>query len=117
GDVATVDRHGWLTIVGRMKDVIIRGGENVSAADVEATLESHPAVRHAAAVGVPDERLGERVCAFVVSDDPFDVADALTWFEKCGVAKFKTPELVVRVDELPTLAAGKVDRAALRERA
>jgi cyclohexanecarboxylate-CoA ligase len=117
GDLATVDRQGWLTVVGRMKDVIIRGGENISAAEVEAVLESHPAIRHAAAVGVPDQRLGERVCAFVASDEQFDVADALTWFEKCGIAKFKTPEVVVRVDDLPTLAAGKIDRAALRERA
>jgi cyclohexanecarboxylate-CoA ligase len=115
GDLASVDRRGWLTIVGRMKDVIIRAGENIAAAEVEAILESHPAIRHAAAVGVPDERLGERVCAFVVSDAEFGVDDARAWFEKSGVARFKTPERVVRVEDLPVLAAGKVDRAALRQ--
>ena len=61
GDLATVDDDGWLTIVGRIKDVIIRGGENISAAEVEGVLEAHPAVRQAVAVGYPDERLGERV--------------------------------------------------------
>jgi len=117
GDLATVDRDGWLTIVGRMKDIIIRGGENIAAAEVEGVLESHPAVRQAVAVGYPDDRLGERVCAFVVSDRDLTVDDARAWFETRGVARFKTPERVVRVDELPVLAAGKVDRAALRDRA
>ena len=117
GDLATLDRGGWLTIVGRMKDVIIRAGENIAAAEVEAILESHPGVRQAVAVGVPDERLGERVCVFVVTNHDFGVADAAAWFEKSGVARFKTPERVVRVEQLPLLAAGKVDRAALRERA
>ena len=117
GDLGTVDGAGWLTIVGRMKDVIIRGGENISAAEVEALLESHPAIRHAVAVGMPDARLGERVCAFVVADIDFDVADARTWFEQAGAAKFKTPEHVERVAQLPLLAAGKVDRATLRAHA
>ncbi len=117
GDLATLDRAGWLTVVGRMKDVIIRGGENIAAAEVESILEAHPSVRHAVAVGVPDARLGERVCAFVVADREFDVDDARSWFENAGVAKFKTPERVERVEELPVLAAGKVDRAALRARA
>ena len=75
GDLATVDADGWLTIVGRMKDVIIRGGENIAAAEVEGVLEAHPAVREAVAVGYPDDRLGERVCVFVVSDGPFDLED------------------------------------------
>ncbi len=100
-----------------MKDIIIRGGENIAAAEVEGVLESHPAVRQAVAVGYPDDRLGERVCAFVVSDRDITVDDARAWFETRGVARFKTPERVVRVDELPVLAAGKVDRAALRDRA
>jgi len=116
-DVATVDADGWLTIVGRIKDVIIRGGENIAAAEVEGVLEAHPIVRQAVAVGYPDERLGERVCAFVVTSGPFDLDACRAWFEQQGVARFKTPERVVRVDELPLLAAGKPDRAALRDRA
>jgi acyl-CoA synthetase (AMP-forming)/AMP-acid ligase II len=113
GDLATVDADGWLTIVGRMKDVIIRAGENIAAAEVEEILEAHPDVRQAAVVGEPDARLGERVCAFVVASAPFDLAECRVWFEKQGVAVFKTPERVVQLDELPLLAAGKADRAAL----
>ena len=117
GDLATVDADGWLTIVGRIKDVIIRGGENISSAQVEGVLEAHPLVRQAVAVGYPDARLGERVCAFVVASGPFDVDACRAWFEAQGIARFKTPERIVRVDELPLLAAGKADRAALRDRA
>jgi acyl-CoA synthetase (AMP-forming)/AMP-acid ligase II len=114
GDLATVDEDGWLTIVGRMKDVIIRGGENIAAAEVEGILEAHPDVRQAAVISEPDARLGERVCAFVVASAPFDVAACRAWFEKQGVAVFKTPERVVQLDELPLMAAGKADRAALK---
>ena len=117
GDLATVDRHGWLTIVGRKKDVIIRGGENIAAAEVEDALVAHPAIREAVAVGYPDAQLGERVCVFVISDAPFDLAACRAWFAERGIARFKTPERVVRVDALPVLAAGKVDRAALKDRA
>lgn len=114
GDLATVNGDGWLTIVGRIKDVIIRGGENIAAAEVEGILEGHPDVRQAAVVGEPDARLGERVCAFVVASGPFDLAACRAWFEAQGVAVFKTPERVVQLDELPVMAAGKPDRAALQ---
>jgi cyclohexanecarboxylate-CoA ligase len=117
GDLATVDADGWLTIVGRIKDIIIRGGENIAAAEVERILEAHPDVRHAVAVGYPDDRLGERVCAFVVASRPFDLDACRRWFEARGVARFKTPERVVQLDELPVLAAGKPDRAGLQRRA
>jgi cyclohexanecarboxylate-CoA ligase len=117
GDLATLSPDGWLTIVGRIKDVIIRAGENISAAEVESVLEAHPDVRQAVAVGYPDDRLGERVCAFVVAPASFDLDACRAWFEARGVARFKTPERVVVVAELPLLAAGKPDRAALRERA
>jgi acyl-CoA synthetase (AMP-forming)/AMP-acid ligase II len=117
GDLGTIDDDGWLTIVGRIKDIIIRGGENIAAAEVEGVLEAHPSVRQAVAVGYPDDALGERVCAFVVSDRPFGVEEAGRWFAERGVARYKTPERVVRLDTLPALAAGKPDRAALRDRA
>jgi acyl-CoA synthetase (AMP-forming)/AMP-acid ligase II len=116
GDLATVDADGWLTIVGRIKDVIIRGGENIGAAEVEGILEAHPDVRQAVVVGEPDARLGERVCAFVVASAPFDLAACRAWFERQGAAVFKTPERVVQLDELPLMAAGKPDRAALKKR-
>ena len=74
GDLATVDAQGWLRIVGRLKEVIIRGGENISASEVEAALEAHPAVRQAVVVGYPDPLMGERVAAYVVTTEPFDLA-------------------------------------------
>jgi cyclohexanecarboxylate-CoA ligase len=117
GDLATVDAEGWLRIVGRLKDVIIRGGENISASEVEAALEAHPDVRHAVAVGYPDPLMGERVAAFVESIAPFDVEDCRRWFTSRGIATFKTPERVVRLERLPLLGSGKADRAELRRMA
>jgi len=116
GDLASID-DGWLTVVGRVKDVIIRGGENIAAAEVESVLEAHPAVRQAVAVGRPDARLGERVVAFVVTSAPFDLTECRTWFAARGVTKFKWPEEIVLLDALPLMAAGKPDRAALAARA
>src|SRR5579872_3210925 len=114
GDLGTVDEAGWLCVVGRLSDVIIRAGENISASEVEAALEAHPAVRHAVAVGYPDAQVGERVAAFVEATDPFDLDACRSWFAERGVTRFKTPELVVRVEAIPVLATGKADRAALR---
>ncbi len=113
GDRATID-DGWITITGRLNDVIIRGGENVSVAAVEATLEAHPSVRHAVVVGEPDHRLGERVVAVVDAEDTFDLADCQRWFAEQGATKFTWPERVVVVDQIPTLPAGKPDREAVR---
>ncbi|MFZ4585842.1 MAG: class I adenylate-forming enzyme family protein [Acidimicrobiia bacterium] len=117
GDLATINANGWLNVVGRIKDVIIRGGENIAASEVEHHLEAHPLIRHAAAVGYPDELMGERVCAFVETDATISLHDVQAWFAELGVAKFKVPERLVVTNALPTLAAGKIDRAALRERA
>jgi len=117
GDLGSVDDAGWLVVTGRLSDIIIRAGENISASEVEAVLEAHRSVRHAVVVGVPDTALGERVAAFVETSGPFDLAACRGWFTERGVTRFKTPEFVVRVDALPVLAAGKPDRAALRARA
>ena len=113
GDLATLD-DGWLRIVGRIKDLIIRGGENIAAAEVEAVLERHPAVSQAVAVGYPDRLMGERVCAFVVATGAFDLDACRAWFAEQGVTPFKTPERIEIVDVLPLLATGKPDRVALR---
>jgi cyclohexanecarboxylate-CoA ligase len=115
GDLATLDSAGWLRIVGRLKDVIIRGGENISTAEVEHELEAHPDVRQAVVVGFADPLMGERVAAFVVGASSFDIEAARAWFSARGVARFKTPERVIVVDALPSLATGKPDRDALRE--
>jgi len=117
GDTGVLDEEGWLRVVGRLSDIVIRAGENISASEVEAVLEAHPAVRHAVAVGVPDPALGERLAVFVETTEPFDIAKCRQWFEARGVTRFKTPELVVRLESLPLLAAGKPDRGALRKMA
>jgi cyclohexanecarboxylate-CoA ligase len=121
GDLGVLDDQGWLAITGRIKELIIRGGENISSSEVERALELHPGIRQAVVVGRPDDRLGERVVAFVVgagaSNDVIDVAECRRWFAQHGVARFKTPELVVQLDEVPLLAAGKPDRSALKARA
>jgi acyl-CoA synthetase (AMP-forming)/AMP-acid ligase II len=116
GDRATIDDEGWITITGRLKDVIIRGGENVSVAAVEGTLEAHPSVRHAVVVGDPYDRLGERVVAVVEADEAFDLAECQRWFAEQGATKFTWPERLVVVDRIPTLPAGKPDRDAVRRR-
>ena len=112
GDLATVE-DGWVTITGRLGDRIIRSGENISAAEVEQHLEAHPAVLQAAVVAEPDDRLGERVAAFVVAPDGFDLAACRAWFAQRGAARFITPERIEVLDALPVLASGKVDRMKL----
>ena len=96
--------------------MIIRGGENISTSDVEAELEAHADVRQAVVVGYPDDLMGERVAAFVVGSESFDVTTAREWFSDRGVARFKTQEKVILVDAIPTLPTGKPDRDALRSR-
>ncbi len=114
GDLGVLDEEGWLRVVGRLSDIIIRAGENISASEVEAVLEAHPDVRHAVAVAVPDPEVGERVAAFVEATASFDLAACREWFVARGVTRFKTPEMVVQLDALPVLAAGKPDRRTLR---
>jgi acyl-CoA synthetase (AMP-forming)/AMP-acid ligase II len=117
GDLGVMDPDGWLAITGRIKELIIRGGENISSSEVERALELHPGITQAVVVGRPDARLGERVVAFVVGSGDFDLAECRRWFTEHGVARFKTPEVVVHLSEVPLLAAGKPDRAALKARA
>ncbi|MEB3031227.1 class I adenylate-forming enzyme family protein [[Mycobacterium] nativiensis] len=116
GDIGRLDADGYLTITDRKKDVIVRGGENISSKEVEDVLGVHPAIAEAAAVGVADEKYGERVCAFVVVNPgrSFGVADAAAHFAQCGLARQKTPERIVVVTELPRTASGKVQKHLLR---
>ncbi len=114
GDIAVMDSEGWVTITGRLKELIIRAGENIMPAEVERTLERHPHISQAVAVGYPDARYGERVAAFVVASGSFDLDDCRRWFAAEGVARFKTPEHIERVDAIPQISLGKPDRVALR---
>jgi acyl-CoA synthetase (AMP-forming)/AMP-acid ligase II len=115
GDLARCDPHGYLTITGRIKELIIRGGENVYPAEVEQVVAEHKAIQDAAVVGMPDEALGEIVLAFVVlaEDDVDD--DELREFVGKRLSDFKIPERFQRVDEIPRTGSGKVQRQKLAE--
>jgi len=116
GDIGRVDADGYLTITDRRKDIIIRGGENISSKEVEDVLILHPAVREGAVTGAPDRRYGEVVCAFVVVEPgaSIDLDAVREHFFAAGIARQKTPERLVEVDELPRTAAGKVKKHELR---
>jgi long-chain acyl-CoA synthetase len=114
GDVGTVDANGYLTIVDRLKDVVITGGENVFPAEVEAVLARYPAVADVAVIGIPDDRWGETVHAVIVAGNGFDEAGLAGWARE-RLAGFKCPTGVTVVAELPRNATGKVLRARLRE--
>ncbi|MHC9293826.1 (2,3-dihydroxybenzoyl)adenylate synthase [Mycobacterium sp. LTG2003] len=105
---------GYIEVTGRVKDVIVRGGENVSALDLEEHLLTHPSVWSAAAVPLPDEFLGEKVCAVVVfSGPPVTLAELHTHLEQRGVAAHAKPDVLVPVPSLPTTAVGKIDKKAI----
>jgi cyclohexanecarboxylate-CoA ligase len=114
GDLASIAGDGTVTITGRLKDIVIRGGENISVTEVEHVLEAHRDVRHAVVLGEPDALMGERVVAFVEAPGSFDLETCRAWFTEQGVARFKTPERVVVLERIPLLATGKPDREALK---
>lgn len=114
GDLAWLDDAGNIVIVGRLKDVIIRGGDKVSPAEVEALLRTHPCVSQVAVIGIPDPVLGERVCACVVpaEDRPIELETLRGHLRAQGLASYKAPEQIVMLDSLPVVG-DKVDRRAL----
>ncbi|MDE2596960.1 MAG: AMP-binding protein [Sphingomonadales bacterium] len=115
GDLGVRSTEGALTITGRKKDLIIRGGENISAKEIEDVLHSHPAVREAAVVAMPHERLGEGVCAFVIARGDAPQAAALArHVQDSGLAKQKIPERFEIVEDFPRTASGKVRKDMLR---
>ncbi|MEP0549097.1 MAG: AMP-binding protein [Rhodothermales bacterium] len=116
GDLVRRDAEGYFYVVGRKKEMFISGAENVYPAEVEGYLQTHPAVKAVAVVGVPDERWGEVGKAFVVLHDGAALdADALLAFARTGLAKYKVPKHVAFLDALPTSDSGKVLKRALRE--
>ena len=116
GDLATY-RGGYLTIVDRLKDIVIRGGENISAAEVEHALLSHPAVADCAVVAVPDAVMGERTCAFVIprAGEPPTLAELAAHVAAAGLAPFKRPERLELRATLPRTPSGKVQKGPLRD--
>ncbi len=117
GDLGYVDEEGFLFIVDRKKDMIITGGFNVYAIEVEAALSSHPAVELSAVVGVPDEQWGEIVHAEVVLKKGAEVgAAALIEHVKATIGRFKAPKSIVFVADIPVSVVGKVQRRQVREK-
>ena len=117
GDLVVQDADGYLTVVGRQKDQINRGGEKIAAEEVENQLLHHPAITQAALVSMPDSAMGEKSCAFIVSTDPALKPLALRKFLRArGVADFKLPDRFETLDALPMTAVGKIDKQGLRAR-
>ncbi|HWH94323.1 MAG TPA: AMP-binding protein [Baekduia sp.] len=118
GDLATMDDDGYVNIVGRTKDMIIRGGENVYPREIEEFLYSHPDIRDVQVIGVPDARFGEEIMAWVVArDDATITADSVRDFCRGKIAHYKIPRYVKVAAEFPTTVTGKVQKFKLREEA
>ena len=119
GDLARIDSSGYVRITGRVKDVINRGGEKVPVAEIEQLLHAHAAVRDVAIVAMPDERLGERACAFAVLDDggELEFEAMLEYLDSCKVTKTYWPERLELVESLPRTPSGKIQKFVLRAQA
>jgi acyl-CoA synthetase (AMP-forming)/AMP-acid ligase II len=118
GDLGKMTEDGYVRVTGRTKDIVIRGGMNISVREIEEHLAHHPALRAFSVVGMPDERLGERVCCYVVAASGHDaptVDDVREFLLERGMPIQKTPERVIVVDSLPMTATGKVLKHELRK--
>jgi cyclohexanecarboxylate-CoA ligase len=117
GDLARMDADGYIRITGRAKDIIIRGGENIPVVEIENLLYCHPAIRQVAIVGVPDPRLGERACAFVVlrEGEHLDLAEMVAYLEQQQLARQYLPEHMEVLPQMPMTVSGKIQKFQLRE--
>ncbi|HBC9827279.1 TPA: medium-chain fatty-acid--CoA ligase [Escherichia coli] len=118
GDLCRMDEAGYIKITGRKKDIIVRGGENISSREVEDILLQHPKIHDACMVAMPDERLGERSCAYVVLKAPhhsLSLEEVVAFFSRKRVAKYKYPEHIVVIEKLPRTASGKIQKFLLRK--
>ncbi|WP_282618232.1 medium-chain fatty-acid--CoA ligase [Escherichia coli] len=118
GDLCRMDEAGYIKITGRKKDIIVRGGENISSSEVEDILLQHPKIHDACVVAMPDERLGERSCAYVVLKAPhhsLSLEEVVAFFSRKRVAKYKYPEHIVVIEKLPRTASGKIQKFLLRK--
>ncbi|MGZ6645598.1 MAG: AMP-binding enzyme, partial [Solirubrobacteraceae bacterium] len=116
GDLATMDDEGYLNIVGRSKDMIIRGGENIYPREIEEFLHGHDAIADVQVVGVPDEKYGEELCAWVLPRTGADLDEnAVRDFCRGRLAHFKVPRYVIFVDQFPMTITGKVQKFRMRD--
>ena len=117
GDLATLDEEGYCRIIGRLKDLVIRGGENISPREVEEYLYRHPAVLDVQVTGVPDPKFGEELCAWIILRPDIAASDEdIRAFCRGKIAHFKIPRYIRFIDCFPTTATGKVQKYVLRER-
>ncbi|KAH9374844.1 hypothetical protein HPB48_003291 [Haemaphysalis longicornis] len=115
GDVGVMDEDGYVTIVSRIKDVVIRGGENIFPGEVEDVLNTHPAIHESLVIGVPDERMGEEVCAWVVLKEGANVTDdELNEYCKDKLTRFKIPRYFIYNPNVPRTPIGKPQKAKMR---
>ena len=116
GDLGRIDAEGYVTVTGRLKEIIIRNGENISAKEIEDLLYAHPKIAEAAVIGLPDARTGERCCAVVVPEagSTLDLAEIVRHCREAGLARQKLPEQLELVERLPRNASGKVLKHELR---
>jgi cyclohexanecarboxylate-CoA ligase len=116
GDTARQPKQGWISLEGRTKDIIIRGGENIPVAEIETLIFDHPDVLNTAVVGLPDERLGERACAVVVlrPESELDLAGLCAYLLERGLSKHYLPERLVVMEEIPMTQSGKIQKFELR---
>ena len=118
GDLCRMDEAGYIKITGRKKDIIVRGGENISSREVEDILLQHPKIHDACVVAMSDERLGERSCAYVVLKAPhhsLSLEEVVVFFSRKRVAKYKYPEHIVVIEKLPRTTSGKIQKFLLRK--
>jgi acyl-CoA synthetase len=117
GDICEIDGDGYLSVTGRTSDFIVRGGKNISAAQVEDAACAHPAIAVAAAVAMPDPIFGEKVCLYteLVDSQMLDLAELVEHMLAAGVSKELLPERLIVVEELPRSSGGKIAKGSLRE--
>ena len=117
GDIGVIDEQGYGNIVGRIKDMVIRGGENIYPREIEEFLYAHPKIADVQVVGVPDPRLGEELCAWVrLAEGETCDEDEVRSFCRGRIAHYKIPRYVRFVDEFPLTVSGKVQKFIIRER-
>jgi len=115
GDACEQREDGYIKMIGRARDIILRGGENISPLEIENTLLSHPSVEDIAIVGYPDDRLGSRLAAVVVEAEKVTLHELRAHCEDIGLDKAKWPEFIMTIDKIPLSAIGKVQRGLLEE--
>lgn len=116
GDLATVDNDGYIKIIGRIKDIIIRGGENISPVEIEELLVTHNHIKDVAVVGVPDKFMGEELCAFIIPEDDCKIEeDQVKLFVKSNLARYKIPKYIEFTSQFPITSSGKIRKFMLRD--